>query len=68
MVFSNSSTSQKVGSTELELFITDINTPKDQYVMYASGSVKGKPSPAASKSLMKLILKLEELGIAKPDM
>ncbi len=68
MSFSNSSTSAKVGSTELEIYLVDdkIGKDKDEYVIYITGSVNGKPLDAAYKSLYKLLKNFPKIGVARP--
>ena len=64
IALSNSTTKTKVGSTQMEIFLVDGNTAKNEYVIYITGSVGGKPMNAAFKSMYDLLLKFEELGIS----
>ncbi len=66
IMMSQTTTKTKVGSTELEIFLIDKNTAKDEYVIFISGWVTGRPEPAVIKSTYHLFKKFKKLGVSYP--
>lgn len=68
MAMSDTNRGRKEGTADLEIFLIDKNTAKDEYVIYISGWVSRNPEAATIKATYYLLKKFKKLGISYPPL